>query len=219
MEADALANLGSSKEIKESDSGTVVQLMHSLLDVDGYYEVNTTNLVWDWRNEIIDYLEHGKLPEDTKASRALQTKAARYCFKRGQLYRKSFQGSLARCLGASEANYIMREVHEGIRGNHSGPYQKIGEREVVDLLWENIICRFEIPKGIACDNMPQFIGAKVTKFLEDLKIKRVTSLPYHPNAKGQAELTNKVIVQNLKNILEAAKGKCAEELPRVLWAY
>ncbi|XP_075099008.1 uncharacterized protein LOC142175902 [Nicotiana tabacum] len=146
LETDALANLGSSMEMKGSDSGTVVQLMHSDLDADSYYEVNTTNLVWDWMNEIIDYLEHGKFPEDSKAHRALRAKASRYSFKGGQLYRKSFQVPLARCLGASEANYVMREVHKGICGNHSGtdslvpklvevgPYQKIGEREVVDFL-------------------------------------------------------------------------------------
>ena len=67
--------------------------------------------------------------------------------------------------------------------------------------------------------MPQFIGTKVTKFLEELKIKRITSSPYHPSANGQAESTNKVIIQNLKKRLEAAKGKWPEELPGVLWAY
>ncbi|XP_075097961.1 uncharacterized protein LOC142175275 [Nicotiana tabacum] len=119
-EVDALASLGSSTEMKGSESGTVVQLMHSVLDVDNYYEVNTTNLVWDWKDEIIDYLEYGKRPEDSKASCALHVKAARYIFKGSQLYRKSFQGSLARYLGASEANYVIREVHEGICKNHSG---------------------------------------------------------------------------------------------------
>nr|XP_033513982.1 uncharacterized protein LOC117278610 [Nicotiana tomentosiformis] len=73
----------------------------------------------DWRNEIIDYLEHGKLPKDPKASRALRTKTTRYSFEKGQIYRKLFQGPLARCLGASEANNVMREIHEGICGNHS----------------------------------------------------------------------------------------------------
>ncbi|XP_016503152.1 uncharacterized protein LOC107821241 [Nicotiana tabacum] len=98
----------------------VVQMMNLVLDTDGYYEVNLTSFAWDWRNEIIDYLGHGKFPEDPKASRALRAKAARYSFKKGQLYKKSFQGQLAWCLGASEANYVMREVHEGICGNHSG---------------------------------------------------------------------------------------------------
>ncbi|XP_016505892.2 uncharacterized protein LOC107823715 [Nicotiana tabacum] len=47
VEADALANLGSSIEIKGSDSCAVVQLLHSVLDVDGYCEVNSINLIWD----------------------------------------------------------------------------------------------------------------------------------------------------------------------------
>ena len=52
----------------------------------------------------------------------------------------------------------------------AGSYQKIGEREVVYFLWENIICRFGIPREIACDNESQCIGAKIAKFLKDLKI-------------------------------------------------
>ncbi|XP_070005416.1 uncharacterized protein [Nicotiana sylvestris] len=92
------------------------------------------------------------------------------------------------------------------------PYQKIDEREVVKFLWENIIYKFGIPKEIACDNGPQFIGAKFTKFLEDLKIKWITSSPYYLSANDQAELTNKVIIQNLKKRLEADKGKWPKEL-------
>nr|XP_016446500.1 PREDICTED: uncharacterized protein Mb2253c-like [Nicotiana tabacum] len=42
-EADALANLGSSTKMKGYDSDTVIQLMHLVLDVDGYYKVNATN--------------------------------------------------------------------------------------------------------------------------------------------------------------------------------
>ncbi|XP_070037273.1 uncharacterized protein [Nicotiana tomentosiformis] len=94
-EADSLANLGSSTETKGSESRSVVQLMNSVLDTNGYYEVNSASLVWDLRNEIIDYLEHGKLPEDPKISRDCtpkqRAKAARYSFKGGHLYRKSFE--------------------------------------------------------------------------------------------------------------------------------
>ncbi|XP_075087659.1 uncharacterized protein LOC142169661 [Nicotiana tabacum] len=95
IEVDALANLGSSTEMKGSDSRTVINNLHSILDVDGYCEVNSTNLFWNWRNEFVEYLRHGKLPEDPKASRALRTKAARYCLMDGHLYRRSYQGSLA----------------------------------------------------------------------------------------------------------------------------
>ncbi|XP_070045193.1 uncharacterized protein [Nicotiana tomentosiformis] len=231
VKADALGNLGSSNEMIGSDSGTVVQLLHSVLDADGYCEVNTTNLVWDWRNEFIEYLRHGKLPEDPKASRVLRTKVARYCLIGGQLYRRSFVGTKAgydRILLASDGTR-RKDVHSEMRQMHqpaellhlveADPNQKIGEHEVTDFLWEHIICRLRIPKEIACYNGPQFIGSKVTKFLKDLKIKRITSSPYHPSANGQAKLTNKVIIQNLKKRLEAARGKCLEELPGVLWVY
>nr|XP_033508392.1 uncharacterized protein LOC117273342 [Nicotiana tomentosiformis] len=45
----------------------------------------------------------------------------------------------------------------------------------------------------------------------------VWSLPQSAN--GQAESTNKVIINNLKKRLEESKGKWPELLPRVLWAY
>ncbi|XP_075079826.1 uncharacterized protein LOC142165096 [Nicotiana tabacum] len=67
------------------------------------------------------------------------------------------------------------------------------------------LLRFGIPEEIASDNGPQFTGAKVTKFLEDLKIKKITSSPDHPSTNGQATSTNKVIIQNLNKRLEAAK--------------
>jgi len=38
-------------------------------------------------------------------------------------------------------------------------------------------------------------------------------------ANGQAESTNKIIINNLKKRLEKSKGNWPEELPGVLWAY
>ncbi|XP_070042658.1 uncharacterized protein [Nicotiana tomentosiformis] len=101
MEADALSKLGLSTEMKGSDFGAVVQQLHSVLDVDGYCEFNSINLIWDWKNEFVEYLRHAKLHKDPKASQTLRTKAAHYCLVDGQLYRRSFQGPLARCLGTS----------------------------------------------------------------------------------------------------------------------
>ena len=46
----------------------------------------------------------------------------------------------------------------------------------------------------------------------------ITSTPVHPQANGQAESSNKIIVNNLKKRLGAKKGRWAEELPFVLWA-
>ncbi|XP_070006179.1 uncharacterized protein [Nicotiana sylvestris] len=70
-----------------------------------------------------------------------------------------------------------------------------------------------------CDNGPQFIGAQITEFFQSWQIKKITSTPYHLVDNGQAESTNKVIINNLKKHLEESKGNWPEVLPGVLWAY
>ncbi|KAI3695248.1 hypothetical protein L1987_78240 [Smallanthus sonchifolius] len=49
-------------------------------------------------------------------------------------------------------------------------------------------------------------------------IQMITSTPVHPQANGQAESSNKIIIHNLKKKLGAKKGRWAEELPFALWA-
>ncbi|XP_074300462.1 uncharacterized protein LOC141631732 [Silene latifolia] len=48
--------------------------------------------------------------------------------------------------------------------------------------------------------------------------KKEKSTPRNPQSNGQAESSNKIIVENLKKKLEEIGGKWAEELPLVLWA-
>ena len=45
------------------------------------------------------------------------------------------------------------------------------------------------------------------------------SLPGHPQANGQTEVTNHTLLKLIKARLEGAKGAWLEELPGVLWAY
>jgi len=94
-EVNALANLGSSVDDDEFNSGTVVQLMKSVVE-EGHTEINLTSLTWDWRNKYIDYLKTEKLPSDHKESRALPTKVARFILSEGNtLFRRTFDGPLA----------------------------------------------------------------------------------------------------------------------------
>ncbi|XP_070029522.1 uncharacterized protein [Nicotiana sylvestris] len=93
---------------------------------------------------------------------------------------------------------------------------QVREKEVKDFIWRNIICRFGVPKEIVCDNRPQFIGAQITEFLQSWQIKRITSTPYHPVGNGQAESTNKVIINNLKKRLEESKVEIGEPSTRFI---
>ena len=69
---------------------------------------------------IIDYLKEGKLPRGRDEARKLRIKSARYVLMDEVLYKRGFSQPYLRCLTPDEANYVLREVHEGACGNHSG---------------------------------------------------------------------------------------------------
>ncbi|GFY86848.1 hypothetical protein Acr_05g0004870 [Actinidia rufa] len=73
-----------------------------------------------WMDEIIAYLQDGILPKEKLQARRLQYRSARFCIFNGKLYKRSFSGPLLKCLRPEEAEYVLKEIHEGICGNHSG---------------------------------------------------------------------------------------------------
>jgi len=99
------------------------------------------------------------------------------------------------------------------------PLKHITQADVRSFLWINIVTRFGIPRALIADNGTQFKGSSITDLCDELGIKRHFSSVGYPQGNGQAEASNKVIVAGLKRRLEAAKGRWAEELPSVLWAF
>ena len=74
----------------------------------------------NWTTPLIVYLKSGILPNGKDAARKLKVQASRFVLIRDVLYKKGFSRPYLRCLSHDEADYVMREVHEGIYGNHSG---------------------------------------------------------------------------------------------------
>ena len=81
-------------------------------------------------------------------------------------------------------------------------YQQVSDIEVCDFVWKNIICRFGVPWEIVTDNGFQFISYDFKNFCDKYGIKLSFSTPRYPQANGQAELTNKTIVNTLKKRLD-----------------
>ncbi|GFZ19761.1 hypothetical protein Acr_28g0004660 [Actinidia rufa] len=73
-----------------------------------------------WMDEIIACLQGGILPTNKLQARRLQYRSAWFCLFQGRLYKRSFSGPLLKCLRPEEAEYVLKEIHEGICGNHSG---------------------------------------------------------------------------------------------------
>ena len=86
-------------------------------------------------------------------------------------------------------------------------------------VWKNIVSRFRVPDSLISDNGLQFDSKAFRTFCSDLDIKNRYSTPAYPQGNDQAKAVNKTILNGLKRRLGGAKGRWAEELPNVLWAY
>ena len=74
----------------------------------------------NWMTLIVTYLKDGRLPEERDEAKKLRIKSAKYVIIDEVLYKRGFSQPYLRCLVPNEANYVLREVHEGAYGNHSG---------------------------------------------------------------------------------------------------
>ena len=69
---------------------------------------------------IVSYLKDSTLPNGKEAIRKLKVQVTRFVLIKNVLFKRGFSHPYLRCLGPEEAYYVMKEVHEGICGNHSG---------------------------------------------------------------------------------------------------
>ncbi|XP_050257778.1 uncharacterized protein LOC126702949 [Quercus robur] len=73
----------------------------------------------NWTTPLVFYLKNGALLDSKEAARKLKVKATRFVLISDVLYKRGFSCPFLRCLSLEEMYYDMREVHEGIYGNHS----------------------------------------------------------------------------------------------------
>ncbi|XP_022041369.1 uncharacterized protein LOC110943947 [Helianthus annuus] len=73
-----------------------------------------------WMTPIIKFLRDGTLPEGEWADRKVRVMALQYELIDGELYRRSYLGPSLKCVDMEEAEYVIKEMHEGICGMHEG---------------------------------------------------------------------------------------------------
>uniref|UniRef100_A0A2N9GAT2 RNA-directed DNA polymerase n=1 Tax=Fagus sylvatica TaxID=28930 RepID=A0A2N9GAT2_FAGSY len=169
-----------------------------------------------WMDPILSYLKDNKLPEDKKEARMIKHKAPRYWVsKEGLLYSHTGRRSLVHraisqgywwpYMQADALKYV-RECDKCQRAPSSGSRKQ----EILD-------CRNRLFYKI--DNGTQFESRLFKGFCSELGIRNFFSSPGYPQSNGQAEVSNKVILNGIKRKLEAAEGKWVKELPSILWTY
>ena len=73
----------------------------------------------DWRKEIVDYLKD----PSKKVERRVRFQATKYVLLGGELYCRTIDGVLLKCLGEDEAKSLMGEIHEGVCGAHQSAFK------------------------------------------------------------------------------------------------
>lgn len=69
---------------------------------------------------IVSYLKNRTLSEDRNTSCRLKVQLSHFLMIGDVLHKMGFSHPYLRCLTPNKADYVMREVHEGVYGNHSG---------------------------------------------------------------------------------------------------
>ncbi|GJT53231.1 reverse transcriptase domain-containing protein [Tanacetum coccineum] len=109
------------KSIQEKEVTTVVE------------EEGTT-----WMTPIMEYLKDGTLPGDRKEASKLRIKSRQYELMEGILYRRSFLKPWLRCVGPLQANYVIREIHEGSCSMHAGPRSVVAKVMRLGYYWSTM---------------------------------------------------------------------------------
>nr|CAE02546.1 OSJNBb0069N01.11 [Oryza sativa Japonica Group] len=105
----------------------------------------------DWRYDVYQYLQN----PSQSASRKLRYKALNYTLLNDELYYRTIDGVLLKCLSANQAKVAIGEVHEGICGAHQSAHKMKWLLRRAGYFWPTMLedC-FKYYKG--CQNCQKF---------------------------------------------------------------
>jgi hypothetical protein len=101
-----------------------------------------------------------------------ETQGRDFAIVRGQLYKKGISQTMLKCITETEGLEILREVHDGTCGSHSGPRALAAKVIRQGFYWPAIVCTANrITRS--CEACQKFLLAQAT--LRD----SLSSLPTH----------------------------------------
>ncbi|CAL8117216.1 unnamed protein product [Prunus armeniaca] len=83
-------------------------------------EVCTVRYEDTWMSPIYAFLMNGTLPTDKSQAQKLRYRSARYTVIDDVLYKRGYTMPYLKCLTKEQGDYVLREVHSGVCGDHSG---------------------------------------------------------------------------------------------------
>ena len=90
---------------------------------------------------------------------------------------------------------------------------------VAQFLRSNIFSRFGTPRALITDNGTHFCNKVIDKVFQKYGVRHRTSLAYHPQSNGQAEVSNREIKYILEKTVNSSRKDWSEKMDDALWAY
>jgi hypothetical protein len=147
-EADALAKAAARGEALPSDVFYHVIGTPPVRSPEGLQITNDTeghrivNLIMteDWRAPITLFLQGYYHPSDINEAKRLKHQSRDFALIEGQLYKKGVSQPMLKCVTETEGIQILREVHSGTCGSHTGPRALAAKVIRQGFYWPAMIC-------------------------------------------------------------------------------
>jgi hypothetical protein len=86
-------------------------------------------------------------------------------------------------------------------------------------IFNHVIARFGVPQSIVTDHSSHFRNFMMSKLTKKLGLHHENSTPYYPQANGQVEAINKVLITMLRRMIGIHKTSWHTMLFSALWSY
>ena len=121
---------------------------------------------------------------------------------------------------ASYSNlYILLAVDYVSKWVEAIPTRTNDAKVVTLFLRSNIFSRFGTPRALITYNGTHFCNKVIDKVLQKYGVRHRTSLSYHPQSNGQAEVSNREIKYILEKTVNSSRKDWSKKIDDALWAY
>jgi transposase InsO family protein len=116
--------------------------------------------------------------------------------------------------------YVVVAVEYFPKWIEAKPLATITLATVQKFFWQNIVCRFGMPKAIIVDNGTRFDVKTFKDFCDRIGIKIHFASVRHTKSNGLVERANGIIMTGImKLIFNQPRGKWLDELIKVVWSH
>ena len=115
--------------------------------------------------------------------------------------------------------YIIVAVDYFTKWAEAMPTLAADGKTAAQFIFNHIIARFGVPQAIVTDHGTHFQDYMMAELTSRLGLRHDSSTPYYPQANGQVEAVNKVLVTMLQRTVGIHKSNWHLQLFSALWAY